>query len=108
MARTGLLDMINTCLYCVFGKALTDNLDHFYFQLAHNISLDPRPEYHRASLSWESGSIPTASSTGSQCSSRLLSMKTANALLVLPPRIELQTRLETGSTVKAMLIGPIV
>ena len=81
---------------------------HFLCQLSHGISLDARPEYHRAFLSWGNDGTPTVSSTGSQCSSRLLSMRTANALLVLPPRTELQTTLEAGTTVRAMIIGPVV
>lgn len=78
--------------------------------LAQALTLDPeRPEYHRATLTWE----PTlnsgqggfwAASTGSQASSRLLSMRTANALLELP---QAQGVLPTGSVVDALLIGPI-
>lgn len=75
-------------------------------KLSSTVPLDPRPEYHRATLQWgDSDPLPTASSTGSQCSSRLLSMRTASALLVLPPKTEQENKLEAGTIVKAMLIG---
>lgn len=68
------------------------------------LMLDPqRPEYHRATLRWDAGSHRfLASSTGSQASSRLLSMRTANALLELPQRAG---ELAAGSMVSALLIG---
>lgn len=74
-------------------------------QLAQSLPLDSqRPEYHRASLRWNSelndgrgGYL--ALSTGSQASSRLLSMRTANALLELPQRTGV---LPKGSTVTAL------
>jgi len=44
-----------------------------------------RPEYHRVWLSWhDSRGAFVATSTGGQRSSRLLSMRSANALLELP------------------------
>ena len=58
--------------------------------LAQPLQLDPvRPEYHRATLSWdpqlnEGRGGYRAFSTGNQASSRLLSMRSANALLELP------------------------
>jgi len=65
------------------------------------LDLDPeRPEYHRCVLSWgKDGFI--AESTGKQTSSRLLSMRSANALLKLP-----QTKgiLPVGSTVTAICL----
>ena len=77
-------------------------------KLPQAVQLDLRPEYHRVVLSWKSGeAIPSAVSTGSQCSSRLLSMRTANALLVLPPRTENLTRIEAGEIVEALIIGEI-
>jgi len=68
-----------------------------------------RPEYHRATVRWENalhggrGGL-LAVSTGMQASSRLLSMRSANALLELP-----QGRgvLEAGSAVTALLIDEI-
>lgn len=68
--------------------------------------MDPRPEYHRAVLRWEEDDpIPHTTSTGNQMSSRLLSMKTANALLILPPKSESLQTIEPGSLVDAMIIG---
>ncbi|KAL5463262.1 hypothetical protein EMCRGX_G032145 [Ephydatia muelleri] len=79
---------------------------HMSAKLGSAVRLDPRPEYHRAILRWTEGeALPTAVSTGSQCSSRLLSMRSSNALLQLPAGTEGVPRLEAGSVVKAMLIG---
>lgn len=79
-------------------------------QLAQMLPLDPdRPEYHRATLQWDrtlngghGGYL--AVSTGSQASSRLLSMRTANALLELP---QADGELPAGATVSALLIGSV-
>lgn len=79
-------------------------------QLAQTLPLDPdRPEYHRATLQWDrtlngghGGYL--AVSTGSQASSRLLSMRTANALLELP---QADGELPAGATVSALLIGSV-
>lgn len=76
--------------------------------LAQPLALDAyRPEYHRATLTWDStlnhgqgGYL--AVSTGSQASSRLLSMRTANALLELP---QAEGRLPAGAVVSALWIG---
>ncbi len=79
-------------------------------QLAQPLALDPaRPEYHRATLQWDAtlhdgqGGF-LAHSTGSQASSRLLSMRTANALLELP---QAAGELPTGAVVSALVIGEI-
>lgn len=77
-------------------------------KLLQPVSLDARPEYHRVVLSWKSGDlVPLATSTGSQCSSRLLSMRTSNALLVLPPRSDDLARIEAGTIVDALIIGEV-
>ncbi|KAK3092834.1 hypothetical protein FSP39_007734 [Pinctada imbricata] len=56
-------------------------------KLEKSVYLDPRPEYHRVVLQWlHDDPVPVASSTGNQISSRLLSMRTANALLMLPSK----------------------
>ena len=79
-------------------------------QLAQPLPLDAqRPEFHRATLHWEAtlnsgrGGF-VATSTGSQASSRLLSMTSANALLALPQR---EGELAAGEVVDALLIGHI-
>lgn len=76
-------------------------------QLAQPLPLDAyRPEYHRATLQWDvtlnggNGGY-LAVSTGSQASSRLLSMRTANALLELP---QTAGTLPVGATVTALLL----
>ncbi len=78
--------------------------------LSEPLRLDPyRPEYHRATVRWENtlydgrGGL-LAVSTGMQASSRLLSMRSANALLELPQGSGV---LEAGSTVTALLIDEI-
>ncbi len=68
-----------------------------------------RPEYHRATVRWEPslhdgrGGL-LAVSTGMQASSRLLSMRSANALLELPQGDGV---LDAGTTVTALLIDEI-
>lgn len=79
-------------------------LPRVHARLAHSLPLDPeRPEFHRATLGWdESERCYVARSTGSQSSSRLLSMRSANALLELP---EGTGQLEAGAVVAALLIA---
>lgn len=62
-----------------------------------------RPEYQRAIVRWQDGQL-VASTTGAQGSSRLLSMRAANALLVIAPGEE---RLAVGSLVEALIIGEL-
>ena len=77
-------------------------------QLAQPLPLDAyRPEYHRATLRWEPSLNDgrggyLAISTGSQASSRLLSMRSANALLELP---QAEGMLAAGTLVTALVIG---
>jgi len=69
-------------------------------------NLDPRPEYARAILKWNDKEVlPLAYSTGNQISSKLLSCKGANALLMLPGRTAGKQMLNNGDIVPAMLIG---
>jgi gephyrin len=57
-------------------------------------------------LKWTAGEeLPTALSTGNQISSRLLSMSTANILLILPPKTEERPSVSKGDVVQAMVIG---
>ncbi|XP_078001259.1 gephyrin-like [Glandiceps talaboti] len=77
-------------------------------KLSSDTLLDFRPEFHRVILDWSSHDpIPSAVSTGSQRSSRLLSLKTANALLALPPRSDEHQRLKKGSLVDAYIIADV-
>ncbi|CAM6129634.1 unnamed protein product [Calypogeia fissa] len=77
-------------------------------RISEPIRLDPqRPEFHRASLHWvvdDGSGHPgfVAESTGMQGSSRLLSMRSANALLELPQGTGV---LPAGTLVKSLIIG---
>lgn len=80
-------------------------------ELAQELALDAyRPEFHRATVRWDShvndgqGGF-LAASTGIQASSRLLSMRTANALLLLPIG---EGVLPVGARVDALLIGELI
>jgi gephyrin len=78
--------------------------------LAQPLPLDSeRPEYHRAVVHWDAAAQAgqggfVAVSTGNQASSRLLSLRTANALLELPAGNGV---LVQGSPVDALLIGDL-
>ena len=82
---------------------------HPHRPLVHVTLADPitpspdRPEYQRAIVSWQGGQL-VASTTGAQGSSRLLSLRAANALLVIEPGTQ---PLAVGSQVGALLIGDI-
>ncbi|CAI9105833.1 OLC1v1004851C1 [Oldenlandia corymbosa var. corymbosa] len=86
------------------------NLPRVHARLKQSIKSDAmRPEFHRAIVSWEfdkANGLPgfVAESTGHQMSSRLLSMKSANALLQLPASGKL---IPAGSLVPAILISDI-
>jgi gephyrin len=75
-----------------------------------DIKMDPqRPEYHRAVVRWArregSGELEgefVAESTGGQISSRILSLRSANALLEVP---RAKGVLPAGSLVSALLLG---
>lgn len=79
-------------------------------ELAQPLPLDDyRPEFHRATLVWDAArnggrGAFVATSTGVQASSRLLSMRTANALLLLPVGDGV---LPAGSVVDALVIGDL-
>ncbi|KAM7190012.1 hypothetical protein V8F33_009712 [Rhypophila sp. PSN 637] len=73
--------------------------------VSHDIPLDrARPEYHRAIVVVTKDGTLSATSTGGQRSSRVGSMKGANALLCLPSGSE---PLRKGSKVEALLMGDI-
>jgi len=78
-------------------------------QLDADVELDQRPEYHRAVLDWlhPVDGVPLAVSTGNQLSSRLLSMRAANALLKLPAASSECHRLNKGELVDAVLISQL-
>ncbi|KAH7031240.1 molybdenum cofactor synthesis domain-containing protein [Microdochium trichocladiopsis] len=73
--------------------------------LAHDFPLDKsRVEYHRAIVSVSKDGVIRATSTGGQRSSKVGSLKGANALLCLPQGSE---PLKSGATVEALLMGGI-
>jgi molybdopterin molybdotransferase len=62
-----------------------------------------RPEYQRAVVSWQNGRL-SARSTGAQGSSRLLSLRDANALLLVPGD---GRTYPAGAELEALLTGPL-
>lgn len=86
------------------------HLPRVHAYLKQSIKTDSaRVEFHRAVIRWESNAglgFPgfVAESTGLQRSSRLLSMKSANALLELPPSGK---EIPCGTLVSAILISDI-
>ena len=91
----------------LWGTGVTDAIFVLYLlQLSDAVKLDPRPEYHRCVLSWlPDNPIPLAESTGNQISSRLLSMKSATALMMLPPKSDTLKELAQGELVDCMILG---
>ena len=75
-------------------------------ELEHAIKLDAeRAEYHRVTLDWSGvAQLPRAASTGGQISSRLLSMRSADALLELPKG---PGSVSAGSIVSALIIADV-
>ncbi|KAI8052291.1 molybdenum cofactor biosynthesis protein [Syncephalis plumigaleata] len=77
-------------------------------RLTHDIQLDSRPEYHRAVVEVaEDGAGFIATSTGDQRSSRMASVRGANALLQLPLASEQARSLSKDDLVEALIIGRI-
>eukprot|EP01135_Chromosphaera_perkinsii_P006968 Nk52_evm6s639 gene=Nk52_evmTU6s639 len=79
--------------------------------LGEDAHLDPRPEYRRGIVDLSLGNMVAKSShypsvvfTGNQISSRLMSMNSANCLVVLPNKSEKITGLKKGTSVLAMLL----
>ncbi|KAK1771633.1 molybdenum cofactor synthesis domain-containing protein [Phialemonium atrogriseum] len=73
--------------------------------LAHDFPLDKvRPEYHRAVVSVGNDGVLSAASTGGQRSSKVGSLRRANALLCMPSGEE---PLPRGTKVDALLMGSL-
>lgn len=101
--------LVAPAIRCLAGRP-QPKLRRVQAQLDRALALDAyRPEYHRATLVWDTtlnggaGGL-RAHSTGSQASSRLLSMRSANALLELPRG---EGELPAGTVVSALLIGDL-
>ncbi|XP_043716434.1 molybdopterin biosynthesis protein CNX1 [Telopea speciosissima] len=94
---------------CLAGWSSPHHL-RVHTRLAQPIKTDSvRPEFHRAIIRWKvndgSGNPGfVAESTGHQMSSRLLSMKSANALLELPAT---GTMISAGTSVSAIVISDL-
>ncbi|PON25580.1 gephyrin [Trichoderma gamsii] len=72
--------------------------------LAHEFHVDARPEFHRVVVTIGQDGLLTASSTGGQRSSKVGSLRSANALLCLPGG---GGKLEKGSKVNALLMNSV-
>ena len=72
--------------------------------LAHEFSTDARPEYHRAVVTVGSDGVLVANSTGGQRSSKVGSLRSANALLAMPSG---KGKLEKGSRVDALVMNAL-
>lgn len=80
-----------------------------------DIILDNRPEFRRACLKQQNNNfddylnvLPIAEAiSGSQISSRLLSVRSANLLLKLPAKTNECKIIKSGSLIKALIIGYI-
>lgn len=92
------------CLRKIMGHQIVRQLV-IKAALCEDVVLDPRPEFQRATITWDGNGRATACSTGSQLSSRLLSLSDANALMVLPPRNQDMSELCKGTEVKVLLLN---
>ncbi|KAF4975400.1 hypothetical protein FZEAL_7809 [Fusarium zealandicum] len=72
--------------------------------VSHDFPLDPRPEYHRAVVTVGKDGLLSATSTGGQRSSKVGSLRSANALVCLPSG---RGKLEKGSKVDVLLMSPL-
>ncbi|KAH8172761.1 putative molybdopterin binding domain-containing protein [Sarocladium implicatum] len=72
--------------------------------LSHDFPMDSRPEYHRAVVTVGKDGLLSAMSTGGQRSSRVGSLRKANALICMPSGKGVLTK---GSKVDALLISSI-
>jgi gephyrin len=74
--------------------------------LAHDFDLDKkRPEYHRAIVEVSETGVLSASTTGGQRSSKVGSLRGANALLALPIG---SVPLKQGTMVQALMLGDLL
>jgi gephyrin len=70
--------------------------------------LDPRTEFHRVVIRAGANGELDAISTGGQRSSRVASLRGANGLVVLPPKVEGGPKeLKEGDEAEAIVIGEI-
>ncbi|KAF5545984.1 molybdopterin molybdotransferase [Fusarium phyllophilum] len=84
--------------------ASTKGLPRVPAVISHDFSLDPRPEYHRAVVTVGKDGLLSATSTGGQRSSKVGSLRSANALVILPSG---KGKLEKGSKVEVLLLSAV-
>ncbi|TQV96207.1 molybdenum cofactor biosynthesis protein Gephyrin [Cordyceps javanica] len=72
--------------------------------LGHDFPMDPRPEYHRAVLTVGPDGQLIANSTGGQRSSRVGSLRSANALICMPSG---KGKMEKGAKGHALLMSAV-
>ncbi|CAJ0549126.1 Ff.00g027390.m01.CDS01 [Fusarium sp. VM40] len=84
--------------------ASTTGLPRVPAVVSHDFPLDPRPEYHRAVVTVGKDGLLSATSTGGQRSSKVGSLRSANALVILPSG---KGKLEKGSSVEVLLLGAV-
>lgn len=105
----GRIKMFSGRLFYFYLTETFYSLIHFQKQqIDFDACLDQRPEYHRSKLNWDTDDgVPLAVSTGSQCSSRLLSMRSCHCLLEMPSSDNTK-RLTRGSLVTALLLPKLI
>jgi len=94
------------CIPCVrkMSGFTNPHLTKIRTTLIHKHKMDPeRPEYVRGTIKWKDGKF-LAESTGNQISSRLLSFRSANALLLVPQK---EGFIEAGEELDALIIDSI-
>lgn len=98
-------DSVDECIRRTIDNATLAPPD-LLVQLAHDIPLDTeRPEYHRVTLQLdEVNKIWIAISTGLQRSSRLMSLRDADALLALPQASDQKPQALAGESLPAVLL----
>lgn len=74
-------------------------------KISKSLQLDSRPEYARGYLTFDSGSPQVELIIGSQSSSRLLSVRDANSLVILPPKTPQRTFIKPNEIVTVILIN---
>ncbi|WKT46165.1 MoaB/Mog domain [Fusarium oxysporum f. sp. vasinfectum] len=84
--------------------ASTKGLPRVPAVISHDFPLDPRPEYHRAVVTVGKDGLLSATSTGGQRSSKVGSLRSANALVILPSG---KGKLEKGSKVEVLLLSAV-
>lgn len=102
-ALVGFEVFLRPALRAMLGMAEIDR-PRVQVRLDHSVRSSDRIEFQRAIVRAGADGALTASTTGPQASSRLVSLVGANALIVVPPGHDV---LPKGSPVDAILVGPL-